>query len=453
MADPHQSLEAYYQGLLNFQDQKGKGKIFSSEELKSMALELGLSESDWDQLQQKLGEHLTRGTGFVRFENWDDAIIEFDQALRIHPFHLTALENIAAAYHKKWQQSFEERYRRKALSYAQTALQIKADHEPSLQLISTLKQDQSLSDKRTRARNRGRIMIIAAAVVIGILVASSVILWQKGERRAAEEEVLNQSIPAVPESKSQPLTQAALRTPVLWTENVLSADLTFLPEKSEFKAYDVDGQKSFSYVVTGDIQSLGHEISLLTLRVSLLGEDGILIREKVEEVIGETDPNARPGDAIAFGHQQYEKTDQLPQISQVQIAVENIRRTPAPDAYESSPAVRFTWEPSQPPNVNLEIRERAFSRSETHLIGRIYDKLEIEVENTGKLNLELLKLGIRWYTPNDSLLQEETHFVVGPSDPSLKIGAVKVSGRTFGLDADSAAVVARHEWVVLEVDY
>lgn len=82
-------LDKYVQKVLEIQQEQKKN--LSQEELKAVALSIGLTEDDWKAVEKSLADNLTRGEGFLKYQNWADAIEEFQNCQTIRPMHLESL--------------------------------------------------------------------------------------------------------------------------------------------------------------------------------------------------------------------------------------------------------------------------------------------------------------------------------------------------------------------------
>ena len=86
MADSHSTLQAYISKILDLKDGLSDNQVLSPEDLKKAALDMGLSDQQWDQLMDEFEDHLTRGIGHAKFKNWVDSIAELKSCLRDQSF-------------------------------------------------------------------------------------------------------------------------------------------------------------------------------------------------------------------------------------------------------------------------------------------------------------------------------------------------------------------------------
>jgi tetratricopeptide (TPR) repeat protein len=164
MPDNHKTLEAYIQKLLSIKDK------LREDDLRSIAAEMGFTEHEWNLLQDECEDHLQRGEGFAQYENWDDAIVELNQALAINPLHHEVLDQLSIAHYRRYLERQRPNDKLLSIQYAEKILDDDPGHKPSLQRISALKKGAVVSSPRkTPAKSSPRTAYIA--LFIGLALA------------------------------------------------------------------------------------------------------------------------------------------------------------------------------------------------------------------------------------------------------------------------------------------
>ncbi|MEL6674530.1 MAG: hypothetical protein AAFR61_20135 [Bacteroidota bacterium] len=130
MSYSHEIIKAYIERLLALKDE------LKEQDLRPLAQELGFSDPDWQHLQEEVQDHVQRGSGFLRYDNWKDAMKEFTHALELNPFHETALKGLMDANHLAWRQTQHPLYLETSLGFARKLLQENPGHDTALRLIS-----------------------------------------------------------------------------------------------------------------------------------------------------------------------------------------------------------------------------------------------------------------------------------------------------------------------------
>lgn len=133
----HNHIEAYFEKVLQIKNQR---RALTKAELKEIALELGMSESEWKEVQQAAKEHIDRGYNFLDHHNYDDALKELRQALIVFPTNAKALYGIAHVHEQWFLAKGKKGDKNEALKFAHEALQFSPSHTEAARLISELKE-------------------------------------------------------------------------------------------------------------------------------------------------------------------------------------------------------------------------------------------------------------------------------------------------------------------------
>ncbi len=130
-------LQEYIQKILNLQNEQ-REKPIDGQELKRIAIDLGLSDSEIAFINSKQKDYFTRGEGYSRYEDWDSAIEEFQQSIILNPSHVEALYGLANAYKHRYMLKKNKDDLQKAKNYVKQCLQINPSHELSFKLSAEL---------------------------------------------------------------------------------------------------------------------------------------------------------------------------------------------------------------------------------------------------------------------------------------------------------------------------
>ncbi|OHX65389.1 hypothetical protein [Flammeovirga pacifica] len=138
-------------------------------DLKSMALEMGLTDLDWVRMQDLFSSHLARAIGYHKYKNWDDSIYELDQALTINPFDSKCFFLTASCYANKYYEEERKTDREQAIHFANKVLEINPLDEKSLQLLSSLKKEA----RQRKIIERESIKTLLVACSFGAVIFTS----------------------------------------------------------------------------------------------------------------------------------------------------------------------------------------------------------------------------------------------------------------------------------------
>lgn len=137
MQDADKLIQSYIQKVLKLQ-QEQKQRPLDQSEMQSIASELGLTEQDLAFIEKKYNDYIARGQGYSRYEDWDSAIEEFEQAFELNPASVDALYGLANGYKHIWQASKDKDTLQKAKEFVKRALQINPTHDASFKLAGEL---------------------------------------------------------------------------------------------------------------------------------------------------------------------------------------------------------------------------------------------------------------------------------------------------------------------------
>ncbi|MEO1656002.1 MAG: LemA family protein, partial [Bacteroidota bacterium] len=166
MANADETLQAFINKMLQLQNEQ-REKPLSQAELKQIALDIGMSEEEWEASQKIFEGHLTSGLGHLQLRNWSDAIKELDQAYALNPNSLEACRGLAQAYQGQWMSNPNQTLKSQAEKYAEMALRMKPGDRASLEVLKQLRQgEQAQKSGKTRRALIG-FGVAAVLIIIG----------------------------------------------------------------------------------------------------------------------------------------------------------------------------------------------------------------------------------------------------------------------------------------------
>ncbi|NJO02640.1 MAG: hypothetical protein HC880_13995 [Bacteroidia bacterium] len=199
MGELERSLEAFIQKVLQIQKAKDERHL-SKEDMESIAHNLGISRTE---LRMAEESSLIRGERYLRYQNYEDAIREFEQVLALNPTNAFALYGMASAYRSRWDKNTKAADRTQALHYARLGLEADPSYDPAYRLISDLKDERKRNQapetpgirreqfhKRSLLSNFVSVLII---LVISIFMGGSYHFFQTLASRPGLEASVAQS--------------------------------------------------------------------------------------------------------------------------------------------------------------------------------------------------------------------------------------------------------------------
>lgn len=156
----NQTIENYIQRVTEL-SQLGQ-KVPSGEELDKIASELGITEAEIISAKKLSEDHFIRAQGYCNLRHWDDAIEELREAVAFNPLNLEMLHLLALAHFGRWHDKHQRQDEQQIKMRIKQCLEIKPDHETSLNLLANL-------DKALRQR---QYQHLAIASLFSIIVGS-----------------------------------------------------------------------------------------------------------------------------------------------------------------------------------------------------------------------------------------------------------------------------------------
>lgn len=169
------SIEAYITQLVKLQQSSQK---ITPEFLKEIALECGVSLTEWNQLQQEAQNHYLNGESHYKYQNHKEAIASFEKCLQINPFDPGSLLGMAKTYQQLYQIRNTKINKTLSINYAQKLLEISPGHDAASQIIA------QLSQKILRTYNYVLIFTIAVVLVAGMTLLSINLIQNKPQNQA-----------------------------------------------------------------------------------------------------------------------------------------------------------------------------------------------------------------------------------------------------------------------------
>lgn len=149
-------------------------KIPSNEELEKIAAELGISKGEIDKAQQQSQEHFVRAKGYFELKYWDEAISELQEAVVFNPSNLDMLILLANSHLGRWYQKHYGDDKQQVKNRIRQCLEIKPDHQESLQLL--LKLDHGVNEHQKRTILFSGLLMLFIGSIVGYFFLNGISL-------------------------------------------------------------------------------------------------------------------------------------------------------------------------------------------------------------------------------------------------------------------------------------
>lgn len=444
----HQIQKELIEKLLAVQ-QKRKETPLTKPEQQEIATQLGLSEADWQAVQETYKAHLVRGKGFLEHQNYDDAITELEQANVLDYNSTETTAALAKAHFERFREYKNPEDKKAAIAYSRICLQKNPTHAPSLKIISEVKrktnQQAFSTSKEKKLLNKwlyvGVPVLLLFVVVSYFYLNTSTQIEEKPLLSETETQVIENTIQAHTE-KIKDEIEAVTHPEQTVTEIDFSASEYEIPveitdpklKNLEWQTESVSISKyddSYSVEAIGDFLVKNAEINELKIKLEFLDEKGNVVLKDYQEVVDDSDLPLRRGDLITFRASDYQE-EIAPKIVKLVLSAAKIQQEELTEVleYEPAPKIAVTWKTNRPTNTNIEVAER-YSEFSGGIFSSIFHKVTLEVKNTGNTSLSNLKFQFDWYDKNQKKIGSEVRYAVSVSTSKLKRNNVRVVSTTM----------------------
>lgn len=450
-ADDNKNLEKFIQRVLEIQNSPDNN-VLKTDDLHKIAMEMGLTESEWEELSKTFNNHVIRAKGYIQHQLWEMALKELEQAHTLNPCHADTLYGIALCYKGLYDKKKKNLFKEQAVKYAQNCLNVEPAHTKALQLISNLEnpEQQSSTPKKPVANQRHHSSVsqqkqaapvssqrqrkVKIAVLLGVFLLVGLGLAVYSLWRVPSAPEMEYDYPTANEQTSESTSSSSSsddqspQLPVVFVDSDRAQGLSLEVELSELSDYT----DSYSYTFKGLLHVENIEVYLLKLKFELLNNKGQVIHSAIEKVVDDHEPTALNGDLIPVDFLEYQKNSSAPDLSEVRVSVDFIEKEQAPPSYEPSKKLPIEWAAERPSNYNVEVRMRLSSLKHSYKEG-FYHKLALEVENTGNRSIEQMQIQMQWLNKQGEVKHTNEVYITISSYPKIKRGETRVYGGTYNV--------------------
>ncbi len=401
----------------------------TDEELRTIALDIGLDEADLVAVEQAAEDHFVRGQGFLEHGRYSDAIAELEEAVALAPRRVERLHALARAHSGRWleRQDGSDRGRAdrdRAETLARECLEIDPQHGPSFEVLNAL-DNTPVAELRPRAD--GRRPMLAVAVGVMFLVLGVAVVLRTSDNTEQPATVSSTAASTAASTASEPTNEPVsepreLEIPVLLNPGSTNLELLLDTRHSRLKIYN--NGKSFWTLNAILTQQGDTELDTLAARLELLdAEDAVLVQETID-LLNKAAPILRPGDAHALHLLRETGND----FRQARLVVTTVDQQPAAPSYAAAKPLEFDWQITQPADLDITVRERSsrFSEQVFSKDGSGYFDVVLEIENTSQRTLRRLKIEAQIMGPEERWTVTDPNHVVLTSGPALRPGETRL---------------------------
>lgn len=404
--DDENILQDYITRLLAIQDERDEW--LDENDLKTAARDLGLSDEDLARIDATAEAHRQRGQHFSRHDAWDDAIVEYRQAVALKPFDVSLVHALAVAHASRYEQTKNAEDREATDRYTRRCIELDPNHQPSYELLSALKQPVTTPVKPTA--RKPAVLAILTGMALFLMAAILVFL------RLGPDETPPPPPPPPPTATTAPdgAIPSEMQIPVRLLDSDDAQRLGLDVQRSLLNNYD----STFSYTLHATLLNQSDELHRLRLKMDLVDASGVVVQTKYFDARSDHQPYLRPGDTAPIAELIYEKQPP-PRLQEVQLSIDIAEHEPAASTYQDA-LLPLTWEFTQPSHLNVEISERE-SRI-TSGIGERMHFLTLAAHNLGARSVQHLRVKVTWFDAQDATITSELAYVVPSAGPAMRSG-------------------------------
>lgn len=441
-------LESFIKKILDYQDDP-QPALPPQADLLAIAQDLGMSEEEWETFKKEGDEHYARGKNFLKYNNFEDALKEFQQAFVVDPYRKDLAFDIASVYGRRWEKTGNSEDKKQANIYARYCLQLDARHEGAAQWVSRLSQPRKKGNRFVRLT--GIILGVVVGIPMFLIILVAIFTDPDSQKKMENPQpgpAAEESLPETPE-RVLPPTASPLQIPLSLEGALQSEALLFTPTLSTYNSSFLGS----SYKLQGYITLNGIELQALRVQVALFDSLENKVHEEEKLVLSEYKSAHRPEDVLPFSYIHYVKKEEgdLPPIKNARVKVVNLQQRPFLNQLAPSPEKSYEWAIAQPSGVNIRIRERLNQHNPIR-DGGTYHKLVWEITNTGAVALKQLKLTLTWPGDEQPAKTQDTFVLTEGGAPFLP-GQTFLQEGTFKLATVPASGTPEYEIRVASLKY
>ncbi len=424
-----------------------------------------MDAANYYELQAVLESHLRRGYGYAEFQNWDDAIREFERVLGIHPNHTEALFGLAVSFYNRWLDYGKATDKYRAAGLARRCVDNEPQHYKAMQLLSQIYKGAAFEEAMKKRSWHTNIMmgLVGVLFVSGGYLGYSYVEQNSVEIPFADELLIlntNNTATLAFDTNNSPmqaegslksitiLEDEGLHLPVEWIINPKFEGLKLEVEQSKFKNFN----GSYSYNLLADLYVSSGAISSLKLKIEILDRDGNAIAQDVVQAIETFDPIARKGESIPFRYLEY-KEEFVENATLVRVSVEKVEYQENIEL--NTVPVSLEWNDMSEFNPDILLSERVSNLQEVEENGKLgaFHHFEWEIQNaTKKGQVKLLQAEIKWLGHQGQTLDSRTTYFINSSEPTLKANQIRSIGRAYRLEGIKKEDIARYTITIKEIE-
>jgi hypothetical protein len=388
---------------------RGPLHVWTIEQLREVAVEMGLGTNEFEDLLRAAAENRQRGETLFGHARIEDAREAFRAAADLVPSDGDAVHGLARCHYSIGMRDQDRAALEQARGHAHQVLRLDPGHGGAAQLLNAIESALTMVTQ-TRSSSGGRTIAVVTAIALVVIgFTTGVVLFIAPSSDAKIEVGTSASFDPMYEVGDRQLlvdfdlgpASGGLHLDV--RESVLSvySDSAW----ANVRGYLVNDTEDEFFEVTG--QAHVHD-----------GTGGVMGTRPVR-FVESNGPALRPGDTAPFSA----LLQVTPSATRWVIALDVASSGPSPDKYDPEPVITPRMEVRPGAGMALVVRERHLTYSANQFNERGgWLRGELRFENSGTRDIETLRVRIDGLGPSGEVIESATRYVVSTSDPRLGAG-------------------------------
>lgn len=406
-------LQSYVERLLELQSERAEN--LTSDELREVAYDLGLTDDDLQAAAEVAEKGLQRGLGYLQHGRHDDAVTELEKAAALAPERTDILYAAARAYRERYRVRHRGDDRRAAEAFARRCLELDPTHDDCFRLLNDLDGTSTTTTPVTvvaqpmRQKSMAAILL-ALGVALFIAVVAVYLLARQGPPASV---AVAPSPPAVVAEAIPSTTVAVPDVPGVPVQFVVPEALAGLELTARRSRLDYYSEGGFYKLEGAVVNHSRLELEELKAFVEVLDDSGTVVATDSATILSSHEANVRPGDVWVF--------DTLCRVAKpatkARVTLQDYEADPAASSYAKPEPVPVTWAFERPADLQVAVAERSSA-----LTGSGYFQTEFAITNVGTRPIKLMKFQMRYLDAAGKQLATRDFYLTITSKASLPVG-------------------------------
>ena len=409
MDDDH--LTEFIERTTRLRDQRRQR--LNDEEIRSIALQTGLSDDDLQRAKEAGEKAMVRGRELLRREHWDDAVEQFETAAGLLPGRLEPRLLLARAHGHRFCVHGDNDDRDRARQLAHRCLHADPDSAAAYDVLDLV---ESASSEPRWSNVDWEKLSVHALLVLGIctvIVLVLVVLFAIAESLGlSSDSGHDYSDPAWASSVEDNL------------DSPPPLDVELVDETGYELNLDVrdTALADFGVGFQGTLTNDGdYEINELHGDLEYFDDDELLATDQQRAIVHSSDPTVRPGDNHGFSLLQQLDTEP----DRVRIIADRADVAPAASSYPDPKLIDLDVAPRHDGwSLNIAERHQQWDTRSRRQVATF--RGEFEVGNTSGVPIEKLEILLTFYDRNGVETKREEKVAIYRHDPPILPGEARV---------------------------